>query len=167
MAAFQSVTGSPPPTMASGILQAGNEKLNDIQTIASGIIQTGNEKLNNLVNNQQELTKSFDADSHDLAHSNHEIKGEAQKQPIFESGTNSKDLGWHKDLPDMPEPLIGGVTNENLFAMIRRFNKVSTLLAPLTDTHLPKLTLHLGCLRRTSCTSEKDDRARSHRGLGR
>jgi hypothetical protein len=112
MAAFQSVTGSTPPTLASGIIQAGNEKLNDI------------------VNKEQELTMSFDADSHDLAHIDHEIKGEAQKQPILESGAELRDLGWHKNLPDMPEPLIGGITNENLFAMIRRFNKVRTRLTP-------------------------------------
>lgn len=130
MAAFQSVTGSTPPTMASGILQACNEKLNDIQTMASGIIQTSNKKLNNIVNNQQELTKIFDADSHNLAHANHEIKGEAQKQPILESGAEMSDLGWHKNLPDMREPLIGGIIDENLFAIIRRFNKVRTRLTP-------------------------------------
>jgi hypothetical protein len=108
--------------------------------MAFGILQAGNEKLNDIFNNQQELTKSFDADSHYLAHSDHEIKGEAQKQPILDSGAELRDLGWHKNLPDMPEPLIGGVTNENLFSMIRRFNKVRTLLAHLTDTHLSKLT---------------------------
>ncbi|KAN0119385.1 Protein of unknown function (DUF3292) domain containing protein [Hyaloscypha variabilis] len=62
------------------------------------------------------------ADSHDLAIGDHEIKGEAQEQPISNSGAELQDLGWHKDLADIP-PLIGGVANGKLFALIRRFNK--------------------------------------------
>jgi hypothetical protein len=114
---------------------------------------------------EQVFTMSLEADSHDLAHSDHEIKGEAQKQPILESGAELRDLGWHKNLANMPRTLITGVTNESLFAMIRRFNKVRTHLAhkwPIFQS----LHCCLGCFRRPGCTSGKDDRARSNRGLG-
>jgi hypothetical protein len=70
---------------------------------------------------KKEIGASFTADSHDVAHQEHEDKGEAQQLPSAEV----RDLGWHKKLPEMPGTLIGGVRNEDLFAMIRRFNKVS------------------------------------------
>jgi hypothetical protein len=70
---------------------------------------------------KKEIGTSFTADSHDLAHQEYEDKGEAQQLPSAEV----RDLGWHKKLPEMPGTLIGGVRNEDLFAMIRRFNKVS------------------------------------------
>jgi hypothetical protein len=76
-----------------------------------------NTKFNDL---KHEIIKSFAADSHDLAHWDYEATGEAQKQPRVEV----RDLGWHKSLADVPGRLIDGVSNENLFAMIRRFNKV-------------------------------------------
>ncbi|KAE9362759.1 hypothetical protein N431DRAFT_391269 [Stipitochalara longipes BDJ] len=100
----------------------------------------------------------FEADSHDLARVDREIKGEAQKRPILESGAELTDLGWHKNLADMPGTLIAGVTNESLFAMIRRFNKdvfdvqavplVATTGLDLTeawddDHSTDKITLHL------------------------
>lgn len=93
--------------------------------ITPGLIDTNRERINRkLIDIKEGLTKSFAADSHDLAFGDHEVKGEAQKQPIIESGAQVRDLGWHKNIADMPGTLIGGVTNENLFAMIRRFNKV-------------------------------------------
>jgi hypothetical protein len=78
----------------------------------------------------------FEADSHGLARVNYEIRGEAQKQSILESGAGLRDLGWHKNLADMSGTLIASVTNESLFAMIRRFNKVSIRLSCLTGAHL-------------------------------
>jgi hypothetical protein len=96
-----------------------------LPAVTPAFIQTGIEKANNIVNDvEQEFKMSFEADSHDLAHGDHEIKGEAQKQPIVESEAKLRDLGWHKNPAEMPRTLIGGVTNESLFAMIRRFNKV-------------------------------------------
>ena len=95
---------------------------------------------------KHEFSKSFSPDSHDLAHWDYEVKGEAQKQP----GVEVRDLAWHQNLADMPGTLIGGVPNENLFAMIRRFNKVrlsTTHPSALSSTLLRmSLTLEL-CLR--------------------
>ena len=90
-----------------------------------GLIETYTDSVNRKVSEiNEEFGRSFAPDSHDLALRDHEVKGEAQKQPILESGAQVRDLGWHKNITDMPGTLIGGVTNEELFAMIRRFNKV-------------------------------------------
>lgn len=87
---------------------------------------------------KNEIVTSFTGDSHDLAHQEHENKGEAQKDP----GAEVRDLGWHKKPEEMPGTLIGGVQNDDLFAMIRRFNKARTL------KYNPRLNINIciGCL---------------------
>lgn len=47
-----------------------------------------------------------------------------------------RDLGLHVNLADMPGTLIEGVTDERLFAMIRRFNKVSTTPCSYNRSHI-------------------------------
>lgn len=39
-----------------------------------------------------------------------------------------QDVGWHQDLNDLPAHLIEGVSNETLWMLIRRFNKVRSTL---------------------------------------
>lgn len=36
-----------------------------------------------------------------------------------------KDLGWNEDPANVPKPLVGGLPNEELWTLVRRFNKVS------------------------------------------
>ena len=36
-----------------------------------------------------------------------------------------KDLGWKSPVEEIPRPLVGGLPNEELWILIRRFNKVS------------------------------------------
>ncbi|TVY35041.1 hypothetical protein LOCC1_G006893 [Lachnellula occidentalis] len=123
-------------------------------------IATQTVKVNRMVNDfnhlKQELTKTPITDSHELAREDHDFKGEVQRQPLLDGKV--KDLGWHKKLNEMPDPLIGGLSNPALFARIRRFNKdvfdVQALrLAKTNDLDLTeawdndhktdKLTLHL------------------------
>lgn len=66
------------------------------------------------------LRKGFNADSHELAHKIPEDKGAVQKA----SNTSVRDIGWHKSNAQLPDPLIAGYSNGELFAYIRRFNKV-------------------------------------------
>jgi hypothetical protein len=87
------------------------------------LIEKADRKINEIGDEPRE---SFLASSHDLAHHDCEIKGEAQKRPILEPGTEVRDLGWHKDISNEHNTLIGGVRNKRLFAMVRRFNKVRT-----------------------------------------
>ena len=60
-------------------------------------------------------------DSHALANADHEEKGAAQ-EAHFE--TEVKDLGWNDHPKDVPKPLVGGLRNEELWLLVRRFNKV-------------------------------------------
>lgn len=39
--------------------------------------------------------------------------------------TEVKDLGWHEKEEQVPNPLVGGLPNEELWTLVRRFNKVS------------------------------------------
>jgi hypothetical protein len=50
-----------------------------------------------------------------------EVAGAAQGQGY---GTDVKDLGWHDDVEDVPRPLVAGLSNEELWMLIRRFDKV-------------------------------------------
>ena len=61
--------------------------------------------------------------SHALAVADHDEKGHVQQ--VQEEGI--QDLGWHEDDENVPNPLVGGVPNEELWLLLRRFNKVLQL----------------------------------------
>jgi|SRR5947207_4669769 len=65
--------------------------------------------------------ESAPTDSHALATQDHEVKGAAQ---IVHGETEVKDLGWDEDPNRIPAPLVGGLPNEELWVLVRRFNKV-------------------------------------------
>jgi hypothetical protein len=60
-------------------------------------------------------------DSHVLAHMDHDEKGVAQ---LDHGQTEVRDLGWNDHPGDVPVPLVGGLPNEELWTLVRRFNKV-------------------------------------------
>ena len=62
---------------------------------------------------------SHASDSHALAHADHEKKGEAQ----IGHDDSIKDLGWNEHPADVPKPLVGGLPNDDLWKLVRRFNK--------------------------------------------
>lgn len=57
--------------------------------------------------------------SHALATADHDEKGLAQKDHDDEV----LDLGWNQKKQEVSEPLVGGMDNEDLWLLIRRFNK--------------------------------------------
>jgi hypothetical protein len=59
--------------------------------------------------------------SHALALADHDLKGAAQDDHDMEV----KDLGWQDNVAEIPRPLVGGLPNEELWILLRRFNKVS------------------------------------------
>lgn len=69
-------------------------------------------------------------DSHALANADHDEKGAAQ----FNQHDGVKDLGWNDHPKEVPQ-LVGGLDNEELWTLIRRFNKqiyhVKATTAPL------------------------------------
>jgi hypothetical protein len=60
-------------------------------------------------------------ESHLLASSDHEDIGHAQADHPFEK---ANDLGWNEAEGDIANPLIGGLSNQQLWQLIRRFNMV-------------------------------------------
>ena len=63
--------------------------------------------------------------SHELANEDHDEKGAAQ---LDHGQIEVKDLGWNEHHSDVPVPVVGGLPNEELWTLIRRFNKVGGLL---------------------------------------
>lgn len=61
--------------------------------------------------------------SHALATDDHEIKGRAQQEHVEEV----LDLGWNQEKQQIAEPLVGGLDNEELWLLTRRFDKVCSL----------------------------------------
>jgi Protein of unknown function (DUF3292) len=60
-------------------------------------------------------------DSHELANADPEEKGAAQ---LDHGQTEVRDLGWNESPSEVPNPVVGGLPNEELWTLIRRFNKV-------------------------------------------
>lgn len=71
---------------------------------------------------------SAPTDCHALAAQDHEVKGATQ---VAHGESEVKDLGWDEDAKHIPAPLVGGLPNEELWTLVRRFNKVSCQTAPL------------------------------------
>ena len=104
-----------------------------------------------------EAPEEVPTDSHALAQEaatgeNVDERGYAQR-PHYESPNNAggeggntgvrtetevRDLGWHEKEEVVPNPLVGGLPNEELWTLVRRFNKVSSN---------PKLGMVLGTMR--------------------
>jgi Protein of unknown function (DUF3292) len=57
--------------------------------------------------------------SHALATEEHEEKGAAQE----DHGEEVVDLGWNEPAEKIENPLVGGIPNEDLWVLVRRFNK--------------------------------------------
>lgn len=58
--------------------------------------------------------------SHRLVDANQDEKGVAQ---LEHGDVEVKNLGWNEEARNVPRPLIGGLSNEELWTLIRRFNK--------------------------------------------
>lgn len=53
-----------------------------------------------------------------------EIKGAAQ----VDHGQEVVNLGWNEPEQAVPKPLVGGLPNEDLWMLVRRFNKVLNMI---------------------------------------
>lgn len=59
--------------------------------------------------------------SHALATEDHDDKGRAQQ---LHDEEEVLDLGWNEKKQDIAAPLVGGMNNEELWLLVRRFDKV-------------------------------------------
>jgi hypothetical protein len=78
---------------------------------------------------REETSRSLHDDatlSHALATEDHAHKGAAQRA---HDEAEVADLGWHEEKQNIARPLVGGLDNEDLWLLIRRFNKVSSCTA--------------------------------------
>ncbi|KAF8247893.1 hypothetical protein K440DRAFT_550127 [Wilcoxina mikolae CBS 423.85] len=67
---------------------------------------------------------SAPTESHALATADHEEKGISQLHGQQTSdAVEVKDLGWNEPPEKVPAPLVGGLPNEELWMLVRRFNK--------------------------------------------
>ena len=67
--------------------------------------------------------ESAPTESHALATQEPEVKGAAQRE---HGESEVKDLGWDENPEHIPGPLVGGLPNDDLWVLVRRFNKVSS-----------------------------------------
>ena len=81
-------------------------------------------------------------DSHALANADHDEKGVAQ---IDHGQTGVRDLGWNEKPVDVPTPLVGGLPNEELWTLVRRFNKVCFCLFVHLRKLLRSVTANVPC----------------------
>lgn len=79
-------------------------------------------------------------ESHALAAADHDAKGAAQ---IDHGHTEVRDLGWNDHPENVPIPLVGGLPNEELWTLIRRFNKQMYHVKSLPEPPLGGLDLNI------------------------
>jgi hypothetical protein len=86
------------------------------------------------------INKHFPASSQELAKDVAMAggAGAVQKRPISKKDVGIRDVGWHKPIAEIPDPLLFDIPNGRLWSMIRRFNKVR--LSFYTDPPLTLLT---------------------------
>ncbi|RPA93927.1 hypothetical protein L873DRAFT_1703435 [Choiromyces venosus 120613-1] len=70
--------------------------------------------------NEVDPADAAPTESHALAVADHDEKGAAQ---IGHGEPEVKDLGWNERVERVPQPLVGGLPNEELWTLVRRFNK--------------------------------------------
>lgn len=83
----------------------------------------------------EEVKANFNSDSHAMAQKDYGGTGAIQTHPE-NSLAGARDIGWHRPAVEVPDPLIGEVTNGRLFAMVRRFNKVNKQSIRVEKMHL-------------------------------
>lgn len=78
-------------------------------------------------------------DSHALANAEHEEQGAAQQN---HTAGEVKDLGWFEHPNDIA-PLVGGLPNDELWMLVRRFNKQMYHVKATTEQPLGGLDLNI------------------------
>ncbi|KAI9651309.1 hypothetical protein NHQ30_001347 [Ciborinia camelliae] len=115
--------------------------LNDPHAVPTDPYRGRAQPIHNLPIKVEAHEEDIPTDSHALAVADHEEKGAAQ----LDHGTvEVRDLGWndHTD-DDVPSPLVGGLPNEELWTLVRRFNKQMYHVKSLPEPPLGGLDLNI------------------------
>lgn len=96
------------------------------------------ENVTNDINKVDILKSELNAptDSHALAHAEVEEASLIHTSPDDEA---TADIGWQQQPHEFDEPIIGGIPNEDLWMLIRRFNKVGVMLCALLNKGLTSI----------------------------
>ena len=110
------------PSHGSSMLDAGHGSTFNSSPMAS-TRHTSTSNSSSMLNTPTSSTSPAHGptESHALANADHDLKGATQIEH-FEPGV--KDLGWTESPENIPKPLVGGLPNEQLWLLVRRFNKV-------------------------------------------
>lgn len=84
-------------------------------------------------------TENAPSDSHALANSDHEVRGAVQ---VDHKEGEVRDMGWREHPKDVPT-LVGGLPNEELWTLVRRFNKQMYHVKATQDPLLAGLDLNI------------------------
>ncbi len=114
------------------------------------------------VEHVDEAPEDVPTESHALAveaatGENSDLRGYAQRphynSPRFDgeggiddtnrAATEVKDLGWHEKEIEVPNPLVGGLPNEELWTLVRRFNKQMYHVKSIPQAPLGGLDLNI------------------------
>lgn len=115
-----------------------DSELKDQQDATATRSSTSNSSTFNTPTSTTSLTNA-PTDSHALANAEHEERGAAQQD--HDEG-EVKNLGWFKN-PDTIESLVGGLPNQELWTLIRRFNKQMYHVKATSDHLLGGLDLNI------------------------
>lgn len=90
----------------------------------------------------------------------HALAMQAAKDPLpgehgaatVQHGQEVVDLGWNEPKEQVSSPLVGGMSNEDLWLLVRRFNKVSISRTDSTSL-CSRITANVSCERDTICST--------------
>ena len=94
-----------------------------------------------LVENHQEEQPTA---SHALAEESTDVPLEEKGAAQIEHGDiEVKNLGWNDEAQNVPKPLVGGLKNEDLWTLVRRFNKQVFYVRRIENPPLAELDLNI------------------------
>jgi len=73
---------------------------------------------------KEHAVNELNPDGHEIARKAPPVAGAVQDHQNRSNESDVRDLGWHLQSHELPDPLIGELSNGELFSRIRRFNKV-------------------------------------------
>ncbi|PKS08160.1 hypothetical protein jhhlp_005436 [Lomentospora prolificans] len=99
-----------------------------------------------LGDSEPEVVEAYE---HKIPTASHQLAEETKDKPVEEKGyaelnhgeTEIKDRGWNASPANVPDPLVGGLTNEQVWLLVRRFNKQIFHVKSLSEPPLGGLDL--------------------------
>ncbi|CAD6453371.1 caab79d3-ed60-4df6-a6cd-90c860cd7cb2 [Sclerotinia trifoliorum] len=114
--------------------------LNDPRAVPTDPYRGRAHPIHNLPIKVETHAEDIPTESHALAVADHEEKGAAQ---LDHGNTEVRDLGWNDQPDDVPVPLVGGLPNEQLWTLVRRFNKQMYHVKSLPEPPIGGLDLNI------------------------